>query len=503
MVQGKIKSYIESISSIRFLGVKDYVIIDANENLANIVLLRASTNPLQVFKNSKHPKHKILSQRECETTEDNLFELNREIKILSEKHKLKNAVLVLLINKYKHFNISLQKEASDIDEENNIEDLIRKQLPSNLNSSEFILYFEKTSEDESVDNYLVTITRKTDIERYFDIINNEAFQLRFTLPSIFALIDQKIDEIIVHNLFDFQQEKFTHYHQNINNRVTQDEYFIDPDRSYKDSVTEKIGEILSVIKLNEEDEETKPSNIYCHSPLKLVPDISDSILRINAEREINICYESSQCFKHILAYKSLFNDRILNFRTEKYIQSKHSIDIEKVIVTKFLFGTFSILFFLMVLLYGVNQLINSNDSEISTQNQIREKLELQVKQISAGNEQLKSDIQILNQIKYKREKISGLLKIISASAIDNLTLTDLKIRKNNANKYIVNLNGECISKDEVIDYIRVLESNLELNNIELIWLDKKRVQSYQAQSSNYNFQFSINLIFDEDQNSKI
>ncbi|MDP2366157.1 MAG: hypothetical protein Q8M94_20590, partial [Ignavibacteria bacterium] len=249
----KLKIFIENISTLRSLGVKDFVIVDANENFANVVLLRASANPLKIFTISKPPNYKILSQRECKTTEDNIFELNREIRILSEKHKLKNAVLLLLINKYKYFNISLQKEDSDADEEISIGDLIRKQLPSNLNNSEFILHFEKISEDETLNSYLVTITRKQDIEKYSNVIYNDAFQLKFALPSIFTIANQKPVKDKVHTLIDIQRERLIHY-QSVNEiKITEDEYFIDPEMGFEQSVIERIGEIITGISSTREE----------------------------------------------------------------------------------------------------------------------------------------------------------------------------------------------------------------------------------------------------------
>jgi hypothetical protein len=135
------------------------------------------------------------------------------------------------------------------------------------------------------------------------------------------------------------------------------------------------------------------------------------------------------------------------------------------------------------------------------QNQYKKDLELQVKEVSERTEQLKSDIQSLNKIKYKSEKVSGLLKIISTASIQNLLLTDLILKRNNANKYEVKLSGESYSKDEVITYIKNLESNPELSNIELIWMDKKKEGAYQVQESIFDFQFSINMIYNENKNS--
>ena len=92
----KLKIFFENLSSIRFLGLKNFLIVDIGEHSANIVLLHSKFNPLRVLSNSTAPDFNILSQRECEIEEDT-FDLNREIKILIDNYSLKNAVLVLII----------------------------------------------------------------------------------------------------------------------------------------------------------------------------------------------------------------------------------------------------------------------------------------------------------------------------------------------------------------------------------------------------------------------
>jgi hypothetical protein len=501
MLSEKLKSYIDSLSSIRFLGLKGFVVIGVYEHFASIVLFRSSINPLKILAIPKPSQCKIIAQRECVIFEDNYFELNREIKILADNHNLKNAVLVLLLNKYKHFNISLQKEMNDNDEESSIDDLIRKQLPANLNNNEFILHYEKISEDESLDNYLVTITRKQDIEKYLDIINNDAFQMKFALPSIFTIAKQKSIDDKVDTLIDFQKEKLVHYQLSNEGKISEDEYFFEPDNDYEKIVTEKLEQIIGNINPKAEEEIEKPIKLFIHTKLELMPVLSNAMLQLNSGREIGIAYDFGQTIKHQLAYKSLFNDTVFNFNLGKYFPPKQVFDIDRAITTRFVIASFSILLFMLVVLNSLNWIINNSLSDISMQNQYKKDLELQVKEVSERTEQLKSDIQSLNKIKYKSEKVSGLLKIISTASIQNLLLTDLILKRNNANKYEVKLSGESYSKDEVITYIKNLESNPELSNIELIWMDKKKEGAYQVQESIFDFQFSINMIYNENKNS--
>ena len=490
----KILTYIENISSIRFLGIKDFLIVDIEEYSANIVLLHSKFNPLKILNNSTAPDFNILSQRECEVDEDT-FDLNREIKILIDKYSLKNAVLVLIINKYKHFNISLQKDARDSDEDTSVDDLIRKQLPSNLNNNDFILQYEKISEDELLENYLAAITRKQDIEKYLGIINNDVYQLKFVLPSIFIIANQNN----LYTLIELQKEKLVHYQLTKEGKISEDEYFIESD--YEDSVSARIHQIIGNIESSDGLNSDKSFKLFIHTRLELTPTLSKIMLQLNSEREIRIAYDFGQSIKQKLAYDSLFNDTVFNFNLEKHFQSKQSFDIERAITTRLVVASFSILLLLLVLLNGLNWFTNNSLSDISMQNQNRQKLELQAKQINEQNEQLKSDIKSVDRIKYKEEKVSGVLKILSTAAIDNLLLTDIKLKRNSSDKYEVKLSGESFSKDEVITYIKNLESNPELSKIELIWMDKKRAGAYKVQESNKDFQFSINLVYDENKNS--
>ncbi|MBE0539122.1 MAG: PilN domain-containing protein [Ignavibacterium sp.] len=494
MLSNRIKSFTENLSSIRFLGIKDFLIVDIDEHSANIVLLRSKINPLKILNNSTAPDFNILSQRECEVDEDT-FDLNREIKILIDNYSLKNVVLVLIINKYKHFNISLQKDARDNDEDTSVDDLIRKQLPPNLNNNDFILQYEKISEDESLENYLAAITRKQDVEKYLDVINNDLFQMKLVLPSIFTVANQNT----LYTLIELQKAKLVHYQLTNEGKISEDEYFIESD--YEDSVSEKLQQIIGNIESSDGGQADKSFKLFVHTRLELTPVLSKIMLQLNSEREIRIAYDFGQSIKHKLAYNSLFSDNVFNFNLEKHFQSKQSFDIERAITTRLVVTSFSILLLLLVFLNGLNWFTNNSLSDISLQNQNRQELELLAKQINEQNEQLKSDIKSVNKIKYKGEKVSGVLKILSTAAIDNLLLTDLKLKRNSSDKYEVKLSGESFSKDEVIKYIKNLESNPELSKIELIWMDKKRVDAYNVQESNKAFQFSINLIYDEDKNS--
>ncbi|MDP2366109.1 MAG: PilN domain-containing protein, partial [Ignavibacteria bacterium] len=241
--------------------------------------------------------------------------------------------------------------------------------------------------------------------------------------------------------------------------------------------------------------------MHFQSPLELTSIITNAMLKINSGRENLIAYENNQAIKHNLAFRSLFNDSILDFDIEKHFQSKISFDLERAVTTRFVIGAFSILLLLLLFLNAMNLITNNSLSDISMQKENQKQLAIQVKVTSEKNEQLKTDIKSLSKIKYKGESVSGLLKIVSLASIDKLQLNDLKIKRNNSDKYEVKLSGESSSKDEVISLIKNLESNTELSSIELIWMDKKKDGSYQVKKSLFDFQFSINMIYNENKNS--
>lgn len=500
MLGNKLKTYLENLSEIKFLGIKDFVIIDLGETSASIVLIKASNNILNWFK-LRLPKNKVITHRECTLYDNNIFELDRELRIISENYKLKNAALLLILNKYKYFNISLTKESGESEEEISIEELLRKQLPSNLNSNEFILHFEKLSEDESFDNYLVTLTRKEDVEKYLNAIKSDAFILKLAMPSIFNLSNQKAGNKKNHSIIDFQNDKLVFTQLTSKGKIVENEYFIDPADRDRNSITANIKEIINAYEFLESEEEEKNIKLNFHLKQELVPSLSEAMQSINLEKGQSLPFEHSQNLKHQLAYQKLYTDTSLNFNIYKNFPTNQKIDIEKSITTRFVITVFSLVFFLLIILNGMNWIINNSLSDISLGKQNVKNLELQIKEATDKNDELKSDIKSLNKLKYKDEKVSDLMRIISSADIDNLLLNDLIIKKNNLNKYEIKLNGESYSKDEVIIYVKNLEGNTQLSNIELISLDRKSPPNNKSGRTEFDFQFSINMIYNDNKNS--
>lgn len=501
MLLKKIKLFIENISSIRLLWMNEFLIIDINDNYANIVFIKYTDNPFKIKFNLKNPKFKIVSQ-----IETNVNNLKSAIETIINQQNLKNASLILIINKFKFFNIALSKELIDENEDNSIEDLIKKHLPANLTNNEFILHYEKLREDESLEHYLVTIIRKIDIEKYFGIFNYDIFKLKFAIPFIYAISLQKNTNEKIYSLIDFKKESLIYYQLNKEENVLKDEYFIDSefinsDNDYINFSKEKIIEIIRNIKSTNEMEIEKTYKVFLYSIFKQNDILNKLFAKLKLNKEDGICYEYDNNIKHKLIYFFLFNDKILNFNIEKYFSKSGFYDIEKKITTRIIVTVSLILIVLLLLSYGLNLFSNNSVNEISLQNQNILKLEDEIKKTNEYTEKLKYDLKLLNQLRHNEKGISILLKIISFSSNENLFLTDLKIKKNNYEKYEVKLNGEAYSKDEVINYIKNLEAVSELSHIELIWFDKKSNTTFKSNETSNNFQFSIVCFYNGNKDS--
>ena len=72
MFSEKIKKYIEDLSTIKFLGYKDFIIIDINEKSGKLIHIKTNNNSLKLF-NAKIPKYNIITQRNIETPDGNLI----------------------------------------------------------------------------------------------------------------------------------------------------------------------------------------------------------------------------------------------------------------------------------------------------------------------------------------------------------------------------------------------------------------------------------------------
>jgi hypothetical protein len=296
MFAEKIKKYIEDLSTIKFLGYKDFIIVDVNEKSGQLVHIKTNNNPLNLF-NAKIPKHSILTQRKIEVPEGNLFELNRELRIISDKNKLNNAVLVLVLNNYKSFNIALSKESKEDGDESSVSELIKIQLPQNLISSDFFIQYEKIADDENFDNYIVAVTRRQELQKFIEIINNDIFQLKFAIPSIFLLTNQSSKTEQITSLIELTPEKLVHYQITNDKKAFVDEYYNSSD-SLSD-IQSNIAQIITALPANRnETDDGIESNLVFYTDVEYSADISKVINEHNMVSGVNIHYSVSNCSKH-------------------------------------------------------------------------------------------------------------------------------------------------------------------------------------------------------------
>ncbi len=498
----KLRSFINGISSLRFLGIKNYVIIDINEHHANVGLIKISDTSLKSIYSRQIPQYKIISSRFCELNEGGQY-LQRELKLLYEHNKIKNSALVLSVNKYKYFTISLPK---DRDEEFSVEELIRKQLPANLITKEFIMDFLLISYEESVENYLVTITRRQDIEKYLELIPKELTQITFVIPFIFSFASQNIEHKKNESLIEIHNERIVYYSIDRQQKINEIEYYLNQENVVSEEET-KSQLVITIKTILENqvgfirDDIESSSRFFIQTSLEHSM-LADKVMRqVDIEEENKIDYKISQNFKIGMIVSSLFNDTVFNFDFSKHFKQDKQFDIERVITTKILIMSFSILLLSLLLLNGINMLTDNELSELAYQTQTNKELELNIKKTVEKNEQLKSDLISLNKFKNKNETTSSVLRILSECSLDEMNLTELKLNKNNSGNYDVKLSGESNSKEVVINYIRNLEGISKLNKVELILLDKKKPSFDKKQTSSYPFIFAVNLIYNANKNS--
>ena len=82
-----------------------------------------------------------------------------------------------------------------------------------------------------------------------------------------------------------------------------------------------------------------------------------------------------------------------------------------------------------------------------------------------------------------------------------MSLTDLRLIKTESNIIDIKLNGESDSKDEVINFIKNLESNKNLHSIELVGMNKNNEILNDGLSPKYDYKFSISMKFDDNKKS--
>lgn len=499
MFSEKIKKYIDDLSTIKFLGFKDFIIIDVNEMSVKLVHIKTNNNPLNIL-NAKIPKHNIISQRSVDVPDGNLFELNREIRIISDRNKLQNVVLVLVFNNYKSFNIALNKEGKEDGDESNVSELIKAHLPQNISSSDFIIQYEKISDDENFDNYVVTVTRSQELQKFNEIINNDIFQLKFAIPSIFLLTNEANKTEQIDSLIEVTLEKSVHYQITKDQKASVDEYYNKDDglSDIQNNITQIITSLPS--SFNENDEGHNSNIVFC-ADVECSVNIPQVISEYNNANNVNIHHSISNYAKHQLAYLKCLNDKILNLNIDDLLAEKQKFDIERHLTNRSVIGAFGLIMLLLLILNVSNLFIDNSISEISEQKEDKKTIELQVNQLDKKNNQLKADIRSLSNLKNGNQKISHILKIISESYIEQMSLTDLRLIKTESNNIDIKLNGESASKNEVINFIKNLESNKNLYSIELVGMNKNNEILNDGLSSKYDYKFSISMKFNDNKKS--
>jgi Tfp pilus assembly protein PilN len=206
-------------------------------------------------------------------------------------------------------------------------------------------------------------------------------------------------------------------------------------------------------------------------------------------------------FKAQLAYLKCLNDIILNLNIDDLLSEKQKLDIERNLTNRIVIGAFGLILLLLLILNTSNMFIDNSISEISEQKEDKKTIELQVNQLDKKINQLKADIHSLSNLKDGNQRISKILRIISDSHIEQMSLTDLRLIKTESNIIDIKLNGESDSKDEVINFIKNLESNKNLHSIELVGMNKNNEILNDGLSPKYDYKFSISMKFDDNKKS--
>lgn len=495
----KVKKYFENLSTIKFLGYRDFLILDVNEKSGKLGYIKSSSNPLNIFKTSI-PNHKIIYQNEIEIKEENYFEINRELRILLDKNKLNNVVLLLILNNYKSFNISLNKDGKDENDDANVCDLIKLQLPQNITNNDFYIQYEKIGEDENVENYLVAVTRLQELQRFNEIFDNEIFQLKIAVPSIFLLTNQSEKTEPITSLIELYKEKIVHSKVTVDKKVIFDEYYnINEEAS---EIEENLTKVLSELPNNSVDnDESIQSNIVFCADRQFSYTLSKTFSELDNSRLANLHYCINPDAKFQLTYLKCVDDKILNFSIDEILPVKKKFDLERNVTNRLVISAFGLILILLLILNISNMFIDNSISEISEQKEDRKTIEIQVEQLDKNNNQLKNDLRALGDLKNGNQGISKILKIISDSSIEQMALTDLKLIKNELNNINIKLNGESYSKNEVISFIKNLESNKSLHSIELVGMNKNTKDLNDASDSVFDYKFTISMKFNDNKNS--
>ncbi|QQS36976.1 MAG: hypothetical protein IPM56_03195 [Ignavibacteriales bacterium] len=499
----KFKSYFDGISTLWFLGIKNYVVIDIDDSLARISLFKLADGTLKSIYAKKIPAYKLISSRTCEVNEDG-YEIRRQINLLKEQNSIKEFVLAVSINNYKYFNVSIRK---DIDEDElEIEDLIRKQLPENLNSDDFVLNFGIFSSDESIANYLVTISRREEFCQYLEFTGRSGARFTFLIPFHFSLIGSGFIQGDSSDFIDVQNNKISHYSIDANKVITKDEYLFNsenaPDRNeYDFQLLEVIKKILERKEKTNKISQRVPGNYLIESSLENSINVGRVLRNLTLEDGQKFNYQFEQNSKTNIVFESLFNDSVFNFEMSNYANQKKEIDVEKAISTRLLIWTFSFLLLSLLVMNILGMLTDNALSEQNSETQVVKEIETATQKMVEKNNELTYDLNSLINVKNKKSSLSDVLKIFSESSLPGLRLTEIKLNRNNSDGYEAIIIGEAFAKEEVIQYIKTLSGNSNLNKIELLWFDKKKSGFNKPIEPENPFRFSVSMSYRENKKS--
>lgn len=397
---------------------------------------------------------------------NNLDQIKPHLTSFITKNNCKGAYCIITISEYKLFRFSIPIEVDD--DELWFMENTAKFLPENQSSEDFNYSYYCYNKDESYKYYHIGVARKKHIQELEHLISGTELILYKISPTISIIKFPVSLDSVTNILIDINNGKISYLFCNgLDINQSGSLYF---EENSSSQINDKIKEIYQTYLISLNKNAQSDISIYCSCKSENYIDVKNLLLEIFPQEKINYGLEnfSSEYITLLLALNHLFhNETRINLGNQD--QKELTTDIvEKQFSMKLILFCGSIILGLLLIAFFSENYFSSRIAQESQNIQYIQKLKASINDFNQKNSRLRANLNLLNDLKGKRDKYSVALLRISDLMPDNCYLKGLEIKKIDENTAKVSLNGFSNSQIIVTELLRNLEKDTHFRNSALL-----------------------------------
>jgi len=500
-----IKNIFKKLSFLKVAGINKLVLIEVYPAIIKFICIKNKDRFYKLTSGKKLIDYEVIVSEYHEIDSDNLLSVNKLLRKFIEKNNLADTYTVIGINDFKFTTINIPNDTEDIDSW--FIDNSGKFLPEGRPVTDFQYSYEQYYEDENSKYYFIVIVRSDYISRLYKacnvcdlhIINISPFSLSLDFSNYLSETDilyldftsNKISYTIVKSPGVLANGEY-YYQSYIHDKAFEAELFTNDMELMQES-------LLTTMNINSFEK----YDIYLCSKTGDYASIEKVISKVLKSKSINTELKNRDplYLGSYLAYNKINNvfDRQINLLSSE-VRDKERFILEKNLSMRVILGIGMILIALLMSSYFIEGFVNDkiNDEQENLANS-NSKIVL-LDNLKKENVQLTSDISVINTLREKKIKYSGLLSDLTQVVSDKSCLTAINVKNVDNGMINLELTGLAESQQEIASIITQMERSKLFKNVSLIYSAEKKIEGIRTNNGRgHNFiQFNIAVKYHAD-----